>query len=201
MKKRLPMNLQFFANEEVDQDTNNQPGGEQETTPTEEAAKTFNQEDVNNIASKESKKATEKLLKDLGIENFKDAKDGLAKFRKWQEEQKTDKEKQDEEFENLKKTNSDFETENSRLKSQISAMKQGVNADSVEDVVALAERLVNDDVTIDDAIKQVIEKYPHFVGQAEEKPNAPRIVTSGNPRGGSSPTDSDPFAAKMAKYN
>lgn len=51
-------------------------------------------------------------------------------------------------------------------------MKNGVNADSVEDVVTLAKGMVNDEVTMDDAITKVIEKYPHFKGdpQEEKKP-------------------------------
>jgi hypothetical protein len=57
-------------------------------------------------------------------------------------------------------------------------VKQGVKAESVEDVIALAERLVNDETTIDDAIKQVIEKYPYFaesVNEAEEQ--KPKFTT------------------------
>lgn len=183
----------------VDQ-TTEQSGEETTDTTTEKVEeKVFKQEDVNKIAAKESKKATEKLLKDLGIDDFDNAKDGLAKFKEWQDSQKTEAEKQAEALKTLESDKTSLSNENSSLKAQISAMKQGVIAESVEDVIALSERLVDDETTIDDAIKQVIEKYPHFAGKQEES-QSPQIVTPGNPNGGSN-KESDPFTAKLAKYN
>ncbi len=124
--------------------------------------KGFTQEDVNNIVAKETKKATEKMLKQLGMKDFDGAKEGLEKFRKWQEEQKTEAEKQAEQMKKLETGNADLAGENSDLKAQVAAMKQGVLPDSVEDVVVLAKRFMDDDTTMDDAIKKVLEKYPHF---------------------------------------
>jgi hypothetical protein len=137
--------------------------------------KTFTQEDVNNIVAKEAKKAQEKLLKQLGIDDFKNAKEGLQKFRDWQESQKTEAEKQAERLQELETKYNTVNEENASLKAQIAAMKAGVHADYVEDVVILAQRLVNDDTTIDDAIAKVVEKYPHFKEaqqqQQEQKPS------------------------------
>ena len=61
-----------------------------ETTKTEEM---IPQSQVGGLVAKESKLAVEKLLKDLGVEDFKSAKDGLTKFKEMQEAQKTDAEK------------------------------------------------------------------------------------------------------------
>lgn len=176
-------------------------GEEQTDTASEKAeeTKTFTQEDVNNIATKEARKAQEKVFKELGIEDFENAKEGFQKFQEWQESQKTEAQKQAEQLETLEKEKGTLSDENNQLKSQISAMKAGVNAESVDDVIALSERLVNDDTTIDEAIKQVIEKYPHFAEKEEQSQQAPRIVTGGNPNGGSN-QKSDPFSAKLAKY-
>ena len=172
--KFLPLNLQFFAEggEDGDQAPTNEPGEqENETgTATEKAEeKLFRQEDVNNIVAREAKKAQEKLLKELGIDDFENAKDGLAKFREWQESQKTEQEKQQEKLQELQTNNETLANENANLKAQLAAVKQGVKAESVEDVIALAERLVNDETTIDDAIKQVIEKYPYFAENVSEE--------------------------------
>src|SRR5690625_276890 len=54
-------------------------GEEQTDTASEKAeeTKTFTQEDVNNIATKEARKAQEKVFKELGIEDFENAKEGL----------------------------------------------------------------------------------------------------------------------------
>jgi len=185
--KFLPLNLQFFAEggESGDQAPVNEPGGQEQTeqtvTDTEQKSeeKLFRQEDVNNIVAREAKKAQEKLLKELGIDDFDNAKEGLQKFREWQESQKTEQEKLQESVQKLTQDNETLASENASLKAQLSALKQGVKAESVEDVIALAERLVNDETTIDDAIKQVIEKYPHFAESVseEEQEQKPKFTT------------------------
>jgi len=201
----LPLNLQFFAEdgEGGDQAPTNEPGEQEQTNETgtdsqkQSEEKTFRQEDVNNIVAREAKKAQEKLLKELGIDDFDNAKEGLQKFREWQESQKTEQEKQQEKLQELQTNNETLASENANLKAQISAMKVGVKAESVEDVIALAERLVNDETTIDDAIKQVIEKYPQFAQDEEEQ--KPNFTTGQHQTNGNS--SNDPFAAKLAKYN
>src|SRR5690606_34140404 len=202
--KFLPLNLQFFAEggESGDQAPVNEPGGQEQTeqtvTDTEQKSeeKLFRQEDVNNIVAREAKKAQEKLLKELGIDDFENAKDGLAKFREWQESQKTEQEKLQETLQKFQADNETLASENANLKAQLAAMKQGVKADSVEDVIALAERLVNEETTIDDAIKQVIEKYPQFAQSEEEQ--KPNFTTGQHQTSGDS--SNDPFAIKLAKY-
>lgn len=164
----------------VDQDTqtlgdNNQP------TETE---KTFTQKDVNNIAAREAKSAQEKLLKDLGISDFNSAKEGMQKFQEWQDAQKTEAQKQQEELTKLNDNNANLQNENRTLKAQLSAMKLGVNSESIEDVVALAERQVSDEVTLEDAIKSVIEKYPHFSVETTQshKPLGKPLPVGGQPQ-------------------
>lgn len=131
--------------------------------------KTFSQDDVSAIAAREAKKAQEKILKELGIEDFENAKDGLGKFREWQDSQKTEAQKQ---ADALAKTQADYEAlqkDNANLKAETAALKKNVNPDSISDVITLANNLVSEDVTIDDAIGKVLEKYPHF-GKVEETP-------------------------------
>src|SRR5690606_36846290 len=181
----LPLNLQFFAEggESGDQAPTNEPGGQEQTNETGTAPekaeeKIFRQEDVNNIVAREVKKTQEKLLKELGIDDFENAKEGLQKFREWQESQKTEQEKLQETLQKFQADNETLTNENANLKAQLAALKQGVKADSLEDVIALAERLVNDETTIDDAIKQVIEKYPHFAESvSEEEEQKPKFTT------------------------
>lgn len=187
----MVMNLQMFAADNGGNGGSGDPdpekaGSEKTGTGTPEGKpednKTFTQEDVNSIAAKEAKKAQEKLFKEIGIEDFDNAKEGLKKFKEWQDSQKTEAEKQQEALQSLQGEKETLTKTVSQLEAQISAMKAGVNGDSVEDVIALAERLVNDETTMDKAIEQVIEKYPQFSAQADN--DTPRIVRSGNPNGG-----------------
>src|SRR5690606_5619777 len=147
----------------ANQQAEEKQAGEQETGTAPEKAeeKLFRQEDVNNIVAREAKKAQEKLLKQLGIDDFDSAKEGLEKFREWQESQKSEAEKQAERLQKLETDYNSVSEENASLKAQIAAMKSGVKAESVEDVVVLAKTLVDDDTDMNEAIKKVIEKYPH----------------------------------------
>lgn len=215
MNSFLPVSLTFFSadtgNENGDQTQNNSGGqeppnnteqtnqGTGDQTPPED--KTFTQEDVNNVVAKESRKATEKVLKDLGIEDFENAKEGMEKFKEWQESQQTEQEKQEKAMKSLQMDNESLKQEKQTLVSQISAMKAGVKGESVEDVVALAERRVTDKVSIDDAIKQVIKDYPHFTNVAaenNESDNKPNFLSGQH--GSDSNTNVDPFEAIKQKY-
>src|SRR5690606_7051649 len=61
--------VQNTQNQTADQPADtNQAGGEQQTAEQQAEARTFSQEDVNNIVAREVKKAQEKLFRELGIE-------------------------------------------------------------------------------------------------------------------------------------
>ncbi|MCY8902954.1 hypothetical protein MOD76_19865 [Bacillus spizizenii] len=173
----LRLNLQHFAEEGAGgadkadpaaTPEGQQQGGQDPQNPSQEGGKTFTQDDVNSIAAREAKAAKENLLKQLGVEDFKNAKEGLAKFKEWQDSQKTEAEKQAERLQEFETQTQTLSSENESLKAQISAMKLGVNADSVPDVVALAKNYVSDEMDLDAAMQKVVEKYPHFKGQQEQ---------------------------------
>ncbi len=171
--KLLPLQLQFFAGggegdpPPVDPPGGNEPPGND--PPPTDPPKTFTQDELNNIAAKEAKKAQEKLLKQLGVDDFANAKDGMAKFKEWQESQKTEAQKQAERLKELETNFSSTSEENGMLKAQISAMKVGVLAESIEDVVTLAKTMVSEDLDMDAAIAKVVEKYPHFAQMKQEE--------------------------------
>jgi hypothetical protein len=150
------------------------PQQDQQRQQQQQEMKTFTQEDVNNIVAREVKKTQEKLLKQLGIDDFNSAKEGLQKFREWQESQKTEAQKQAERLQQLEQQFNAVQQEKETLLAQLAAVKAGVHADFVEDVIVLAQRLVNEDTTIDDAIAKVIEKYPHFKEAPQQPEQQPK---------------------------
>lgn len=187
--------VQNTQNQTADQPADtNQAGGEQQTAEQQAEARTFSQEDVNNIVAREVKKAQEKLFRELGIEDFNSAKEGLQKFREWQESQKTEAEKQAERLKELETNYQHVSSENETLKAQLSALKAGVNPDSVQDVVILAKAMVNDDVDMDQAIQKVLEKYPHFKAQQEPQQEQKPTFTTGDHK---KPAGVDPFVAAL----
>jgi hypothetical protein len=177
------LDLQFFADDNGGNGGDGGQGdhGQQPQNPPKQDQqpndKTFTQDDVNNIVAKEVKKAQEKLLKQLGIDDFNSAKEGLQKFREWQESQKTEAQKQAERLQQLEQQFNAVQQEKENLLAQLAAVKAGVHADYVEDVIVLAQRLVNEDTTIDEAIAKVIEKYPHFkeAPQQQDEPPKPQF--------------------------
>ena len=196
-----PLDIQMFAGEgdvpPVDPVPSADPppvdnGGGKDSIPPE---KTFTQDDVNNLIKRESSKQQEKMLKELGISDFKDAKEGLAKFKEWQNSQKTEQEKQAERLKELETNESTLMDENSVLKAQISAMKAGVNADYVTDVVTLSKTMVSEDVDIDTAISKVVEKYPHFAQGEVEKEETPKPKFSTGQHQKQSITEAEAWAA------
>lgn len=78
---------------------------------TEKSEEMIPQSQVGGLIAKESKAAVEKLLKELGVEDFKSAKDGLNKLKEIQESQKTEAEKIAEENSLLKTKLSEYESE------------------------------------------------------------------------------------------
>lgn len=159
--------MKQVADQAAEQNPGEQPA-EQQQQAEGAGGKTFTQDDVNNLVAREVKKAQEKLLKQLGIEDFNSAKEGMQRFREWQESQKTEAEKQAERLKELEESSQALANENETLKAQLAALEAGVNPDSVADVVVLAKNMVSDDLDMKGAIQKVLEKYPHFKASAEE---------------------------------
>lgn len=212
----LKVNLQAFAEEEeppAGQEPNNTdpagpPEGNEKDDKTgtgdgqqkpEGKEKYLPQSQVEKIAARQSKEATEKMLRELGIEDFENAKDGMAKFREWQESQKTEQDKQREEFEKAQNKLSQYEKDMQAVQYENAALKADVKPENVDDVVALAERRVTDEKDIDAAMKEVVEIYPQFKKTAEApEENKPHFLGGSHRSDGNKATD--PFAAKVAKY-
>lgn len=176
--------------------------GENKVQESTEQARTFSQEEVNGLVAKESKKAQEKIFKSLGFEDIKSAKEGFEKLKAWEDSQKSESEKNAEALNAKEQELAKALSDNKTLSAQLSALKQGVIADSVDDVIALSERLVSDEVSIDDAIKQILTKYPQFgtkQEQDEEKPK-PTFATAGNPTAASVGAEVDPFQSIIDSY-
>lgn len=53
---------------------------------------------------------------------------------------------------------------------------------------------------LDDQLKGLKESDPYLFEEEKQEPTKPQIVTGGNPNGGNN-GETDPFAAKLAKYN
>lgn len=171
------------------------------TEVAKEEAKTFTQEEVNGLVAKEAKKAQEKIFKSIGFEDVKSAKDGLEQLRDWQNSQKTEAEKQAEAIADKEKQLEAVLLENKQLAAKYAALELGVRSDAVDDVIALSQSKVTDDVTINDAIAEVLAKYPQFGNVPEEPKEEPKPSFSiGGTPAVKEEGKVDPFEAIIASY-
>ena len=89
-------------------------------------------------------------------------KDELKAFREWKDSQKTAEQKAAEQLAEVAAARDTAEREKSRLEIKVSCLAKGVDVEAVDDVIALAERFIDDNTTIEKAVEKVLEKYPSF---------------------------------------
>ena len=133
------------------------------TPESEQAEKTFTQKELDDIV----KQRLDRAKKDMP------SKDELKAFREWKDSQKTAEEKAAEQLAEVTAARDTAEREKSRLEIKVSCLAKGVPADAADDVIALAERFIDDDTTIEKAVEKVLEKYPSFRSAVK----APGITT------------------------
>lgn len=158
--------------------------------------KTFTQEDITRIATKEHKQGQLKILKQLGYDSLEDAQAAIKAHNDYLESQKTEQQKKDEALQNFKKENKTLKQEHAAMQEQLAAMKAGIKPESVEDAIALAKLHVNEEVDFDQAMKQVLEKYPAFAMDKADNNSGtqkPPKFSAGQHQGGTEPTMQDQF--------
>ena len=129
------------------------------------------------------------------------AKDGLEQLREWKDSQKTEAEKQAEAIAEKEKQLEAVILENQQLTAKYAALELGVRSDAVDDVIALSQSKVTDDVTISDAIAEVLAKYPQFGNIPEEPKEEPKPSFSiGGTPAVKEEGKVDPFEAIIASY-
>lgn len=105
--------------------------------------------------------------------------DELKAFNDWKESQKTEQEKTAEKIRLAAEAQTAAEQKAALLEAKYTAVSKGVKPEAVEDVIALAKNKVSDTVTLEQAIENVIEKYPQF-GAASNKPATTGVTTPNN---------------------
>lgn len=144
------------------------PKGEKavSTPEPEQAAKTFTQAEVNEIV----KQRLERQAKG------QPSKEEMDAFHKWQDSQKTAEQLSAEKISAAESRATEAEKKAAAAEAKAYAYSKGVNAEAVDDVIALAIPKVDDNTTMEKAIEAVIAKYPSFCSAKSE---APKGITTG----------------------
>ncbi|BDU91769.1 hypothetical protein JJB75_16985 [Clostridium perfringens] len=168
LRKRLGMKLaqdDGAGNGGAGSETNSTDNSDGEGEGTEETnqkeEKTFTQADVDKLIK-------ERLARE---KKGQPSKEELEAFNNWKESQKTEEEKKNEALTNAEKAKQDAEDRANTLEAKVTCLSKGVLADNVDDVVILAKAMISDDVTMDQAVDKVLEKYPSFKGVQQQDEN------------------------------
>ena len=139
---------------------------EKAVSTNEGAEKTFTQAELDEIV----KQRLERQKKS------QPSKEEMDAFHKWQDSQKTAEQLSAEKISAAEIRATEAEKKAAAAEAKAYAYSKGVNAEAVDDVIALAIPKVDDNTTMEKAIDAVIAKYPSFCSAKSE---APKGITTG----------------------
>ena len=151
------------------------PQGEKGVSTNEGAEKTFTQKELDDIV----KQRLDRAKKDMP------SKDELKAFKEWQDSQKTAEQLSQEKITAAENGRTEAVKRAEAAEARCTAYSKGVKPEAVDDVIALAMANVSDSKTIEQAIDEVVTKYPSFCGAVQTK----GITTGVDLSGGSNNKD------------
>lgn len=178
LKMRLPYNLQFFAepNDDNNDDVNNPGDGNSDNGKNGEDdhkggnEKTFTQDEVNRMMAREKREGKTSMLKSLGFNNEEDAKNALNLLKALTDSQKTAEQKANEKKDNAINDKAAAEKRADLAEAKLTCFMNGVDKDSIDDVLSIALKKVSDDKSLDDVISDMKseKRYSYFFGTSDD---------------------------------
>ena len=173
--KLLPYDLQFFADDSGDgngsagsdenggSDSGNE-GAKDQASQNNPGEKTFTQTQVSAMMAKEKNEGKRSILKSLGFSDEKEAKSAIDAYNAFMNSRKTDEEKN---ADDVKKANTERDESILRAvaaENKLTCFENGVNKESIDDVLAIASTKVNDNKSLEDVLKEMKKdkKYASF---------------------------------------
>lgn len=141
-----------------------------DTEKTTQEEKTFTQADVDKLIQERVARERKNQL----------SKEELKAYQEWKESQKTEEEKKNEALTNAEKAKLVAEERANNLEAKVTCLSKGVVATSVDDVVILAKAMVTEEVTIEQAIDKVLQKYPSFKGAQQQEEQKGFVIGAGS---------------------
>lgn len=164
--------LQFFAEGGSDNPNENHNENPKNDTPggQNSSGKTFTQEEVNRLMKAEKESAKKALLKELGVDDAKTAKEGLAKYREILDKDKTDAERAKEGLAAETRAKGEAERRALLAEAKVEALSAGCNPVYLDDLITLASSRVTEDKDLAAVVKEMKEdqKYKTFFGTDHE---------------------------------
>ena len=166
----FPLDLQYFAddgnNNENGNGNENPNGGneDQNSGNGNSGERTFTQSEVSNMMSKEKNEGKRSILKALGFKNEEEAKNAIESYNKYMESQKSEAEKAKDELAKVTGSIAEQTKRAEDAENKLLCFMNGVNKDSIDDVLALAGLKVSETKTLDKVLEEMKKdaKYASF---------------------------------------
>ena len=141
-------------------------GDQNQQQQQQNTGKTFTQEDVNAIGTREKNQGKSAILKMFGCADEKTAKAEAEEFKKWKESQKTDEQKRNEAEQQLKDSAAESEKRAVAAENKLTALAAGVTTESLDDALAIALLKVTEDKPLDKVFAEMKKesRYAGFFG-------------------------------------
>lgn len=182
----LPLNLQFFAEDSQGSGNNPDGGGSNEGSGSQSNSNdnsttnsnggneqpTVTQTQLSAIATREKKEGIragkKEALKELGFESEAQAKKAVDLLNAMMKSQKSQEEINSEELKKARAAKEEAEKRAAAVEAKLTILTNGVNADCVDDVMAIATAKVTDDKDLGMVIKEMKKetRYASFFTQS-----------------------------------
>lgn len=178
LRMLMPLNLQFFAesNDEGDfgdegNDGEGNDGEGQRGQGGGKGARTFSQDEVTRLLTREKEQGRNAILNELGVDDAEVLKQLLEEKRQKEEDEKTELQKKEAALLLAQQEKQRSDLEKQQLEAKLSAIALGVNPKRVDDVVTLAMVKVTDQKDLSEVLSEMKTAYSNtdfFVDSEEE---------------------------------
>lgn len=165
--------------------------------------KTFTQSEVNRMMKGEKEKGRAAILKELGVKDFRTAKEGLDKYRASVEESKTDLQKATDAVAQANTEKAEAESRAVFAETCVTAIQAGVSSEYVKDFVAIAlqKASAEEEADMDDIISSMKTNpaYSGFFTSTQPASNGATGTGKAPASRKSTPAPQENYGAKLAK--
>lgn len=151
-------------------DPNQQGTQNSQQQNTQQQSTQYTQEQINTMMANEKRTARQALLKSLGIELKEGEKyeDAIKRIKGTLDAGKTQAQLDAEAKIKAEDERDEANKKVSSLETKVAALSAGVKPESLDDVITLAQAQVSAGKTLEDALKELKEKYPVLFGESDK---------------------------------
>lgn len=160
------LGLQFFADPAPEQGQDPTPEQQQQQTVT-PPEKTFTQEEVNAVASREKKQGKAAVLRELGLDP--EDKKAVENLKKLIEDSQTAEQRLSNQLQTEQGAKAEAEARAEAAETKLAAIQAGANPQFVDDLVVLARSKVSDAKPIAKVLEEMKTTHPMFYTAQEQQ--------------------------------